>query len=312
MSNDIMKAPSNMPAELMKEFGGGANDLMSGGGGFPVMSIRASKFRVKANGEEGMLKNEQGDPLGSVEVVILWSQAGLSKNYYAKAYAEGDSSAPNCFSLEGDRPDSQSESKQSASCATCPHAVFGSRITPSGTKAKACADSKRMVVTFAGNMDNEEFGGPMLLRVPAASLKGLRQFAQRLNGRNMDFRAIVTKLSFDQEVSFPKLVFKEMRWLTEDELRSALELRNHPNVQAIMGGASEIGTNAPALGDDFDTSVPPPSAALLAQMNGEAPAAPAAAPAPAKAAPKKAAAKKATPPKAEEELGSILNDLELN
>ena len=69
MSNAITIAPKQLPAELASAFGGDRTaDLISSSGGFPVISIRGSKFRVKVAGEEKPLINAQtGDPMPSLQ-----------------------------------------------------------------------------------------------------------------------------------------------------------------------------------------------------------------------------------------------------
>jgi hypothetical protein len=317
MTSDIIAiTPTALPAELEEEFGGNADDLISASGGFPVLSIRGSKWRAKVSGEEHVLKVD-GNPMAEVDLVILAAQTGLSKNYYESNYAEGDNAAPACYSIDGEKPDGGAEKPQAASCAVCPRAVWGSKITEAGKKGKQCSDSKRLVVTFASNIPNEELGGPMLLRVPAASLKDLTSFARQLNAKNIDYKRIAVKMGFDETLSYPKLTFKAAYPLDTDELYEVRDARQHENVANILSGAP--------------SDVPKPAApakpkAVDTEFAGrpEKKVAPIIEPAPAEAAPadegpkvtvkkRRAAAKpeEKTPPKPEEELGSILGSLEL-
>lgn len=240
MSNAITIAPKKLPAELAAVFGGDRTaDLISSSGGFPVISIRGSKFRVKVAGEEKPLINaETGDPMPSLELVLLDWQKGLSKIYYRKSYQEGDDSAPDCWSIDGEKPDPAAENKQSPSCAACPHNVWGSKISEQGNKTKACSDSKRVAVTFASNLHNEELGGPMLLRVPAASLKDLTAFARGMVAKGFNASTIVVRIGFDISTSFPKLTFKAVRPLNEDELYTVAELIHSEQVATIMQSAA--------------------------------------------------------------------------
>jgi len=240
MSNAITIAPNKLPADLAAVFGGDRTaDLISSSGGFPVISIRGSKFRVKVSGEEKPLVNaETGDPMPSLELVLLDWQKGLSKIYYRKSYQEGDDSAPDCWSIDGEKPDPAAENKQSPSCASCPHNVWGSKITEQGNKTKACSDSKRVAVTFASNLHNEELGGPMLLRVPAASLKDLTAFARGMVAKGFNASTIVVRIGFDISTSFPKLTFKAVRPLNEEELYTVAELIHSEQVATIMQSAA--------------------------------------------------------------------------
>lgn len=303
MSKELATPNANLPAALRAAFEQNhTSDLISSSGGFPVLSIRGKAFRVKVSGEESPLINaETGDPLPSLELVLLGWQKGLSKIYYQNAYQEGDDEPPACFSVDGVYPDPQAAKKQARSCAECPHNVWGSKISPQGNKTKACSDSKRLAVTFASNLHNEELGGPMLLRVPAASLKDLTTFARNMVAKGYNANTIVVRIGFDIQVSFPKLTFKAVRALREEELYTVAELIQSEQVATIMSSAPVEA--APAA--------PPPKPQLVVDTEfDEEPVAPppvaVAKPAPAKPAPAKAAKPapaKAAAPKEPEDTG---------
>lgn len=204
------------------------DDLIEGaGGGFGVMSFRGSKFRVKSGGEETLITDADGDPVPSVPLVLVKAQREISKIFYKKNYEEGDDAAPDCFSLDGISPDQASPEPQANKCANCPMNEWGSRITDSGKKAKKCSDNRRIAVVPAGRRPddadanillNEQYGGPMLLRVPPASLKDMVTYAKSLKAKHdVNYNRVVTLVGFDPDVSFPKLTFKAVRRLTPEE-----------------------------------------------------------------------------------------------
>ena len=100
---------------------------------------------------------------------------------------------------------------RTTTCAGCPQNAWGSRITPAGKKAKACADSKRVAVSPLGDIRNEAFGGPMMLRVPAASLVDFANYGDGMDARGYQYYAVGTKMSFDSAEVYPKLVFEPIR-----------------------------------------------------------------------------------------------------
>lgn len=226
MSNEITKPAANLPASIADLFtvDAVAEDL-SGGvtGGFAIVSIRGSKWRIKHQGNEEPVVNEEGEPKPSLEVVLVDASPKLSKIYYAENYSEGDAEAPDCSSINGEFPDAGVPNKQSDNCATCTHNQWGSRITESGKKAKACHDSRRIAVVPLGDLVNETYGGPMLLRVPAASLGDLKTFDSQLRGKGINYRTIGVRLGFDLDASYPKLTFKAVRLLNQDELTIVAE-----------------------------------------------------------------------------------------
>lgn len=238
---------AGVPAELTDLLGGAdANDDLSSGvsGGFSVISFRGSKWRVKHAGDETLLTDSEGETLPSIRVVMLKANKNISKNYYKEGYVEGSADAPTCFSVDGVKPDSAVENPQSPQCANCPHNQFGSRITDTGSKAKACSDSRRVAVIPEGDPANEQFGGPMLLRVPAASLSELAQFGKAMKGKGYPYNTIVTRISFDPDTAYPRLKFNAVRPLNQDEAGEVIEcLKDEEYLQKldfILAQAVEI------------------------------------------------------------------------
>lgn len=186
---------------------------------FSVASVRGKVFRIKYRGEEEMVADatRPGQPAASMDVVVVGVAKHISKQWFLKGYTDGADEGPACFSLDGVTPDSTSPQKQSALCANCPHNQWGSRMTEAGKKAKACADTRRLAIVPAGDLENEVFGGPTLLRIPPMSLNNLATYAAQLARRGAPIESVVTRLSFDYEVAYPHLIFSAERWLSEEE-----------------------------------------------------------------------------------------------
>jgi hypothetical protein len=215
---------------------------------FPVMSFRGKVWRVRYQGEAKPILMD-GDPVPAILCVIVQANPQLSKLYYKGAYEEGSSDAPTCFSLDGVKPDASSENVQCTSCAACPHNVWGSKITPQGTKTKACSDSRRVAVVPYPDLANEAYGGPMLLRVPPASFKELVRYSSHLDEIGGQFSAVVTRIGFDLEAAFPKLVMREVRALSADEYRQVIGMRDMETVERMLSATeSQIADVAPDPG----------------------------------------------------------------
>lgn len=236
--NNIVQINKNIPAALRAVLGDEINDDLSAGikSSFGIVSIRGGTWKIKYDGDEEPILNEDGDPQPGLEVVIVKSAPNISKIFYEEGYTEGSDAAPTCFSNEGIVPDPESENPQASSCAACPQNAWGSRITDSNKKAKACADSRRIAVAPADDIANEVMGGPMLLRVPAASLKDLAAFGKAVARKGTHYQAIVIRLSFDPEAAYPKLRYKAVRKLTDDEGEQIAEhLANTDLLDGILG-----------------------------------------------------------------------------
>jgi hypothetical protein len=263
-----------VPQKLVDTLGGDNQDLSSGvRGGYSVLSIRGSRWHVKVGDEETTITDsETGDPVGSLRLVLVKASPNVSKNYYAGGYEEGSNEAPACWSIDGITPDPAAD-KQAASCAVCPKNVFGSRVTDAGKKVKACSDSRRLAVIPEGDFKNEVYGGPMLLRVPASSLSNLSQYGKKMTNRGFPYNTIVTRVSFDHSVSFPKLEFNAVRPLTDDEADEIIQLLNDhefaDKIEAVLAKDLEVvPTNVEA--DDEPLFEEPPKAEPKAKAKAPA------------------------------------------
>ena len=284
MANDLAVFQEQGHFDIAPQFANAVipDDLSAGvGGGFAVISMRGGKWRIKHQGNELPITDANGDPVGSLEIVVLKANPYLTKQFYGKSYEEGDSGAPVCFSLDGVKPAEGVEQVQAKTCASCPQNVFGSRITPAGKKAKACQDNRKLAVTPLQDLRNEAFGGPMLFRVPPSALKDFAQFSDQWKARGYPYNALAVRIGFDLSASYPKPTIRAIRPLTSDEADTVLELAHSDAVEKILA--------------DFDA---PAAAEAAPEVEGfeqpQAAAAPAPAPKPAPAA-KPAAAPAAKP-----------------
>jgi len=186
-------------------------------GGFPVVSIKGKVFHIQRGDERTLVtKGEDDEPAASLETVILAVNPDKSKVFYDSGYEEGSVAKPTCYSNTGGEPAADADEPQAKKCAVCPHNQWGSRITDNGGKGKACSDSMRLAIAPSGQLND-----PMLIRVPAASLKTLGQYGAQLAKRGVEPLHVVTRIGFDYNVAHPSLTFKAMRFIEPDELAEA-------------------------------------------------------------------------------------------
>lgn len=232
MSNAIIPADIRVPAHVAERVGtpSALSQSMTGGitGGstFPRISIKGARFRIVEGDTETVLDSTV------LDVVIVGANPRLSKTWYAKAWSkDAEPTAPDCFSLDGVRPDPESEDPQSDLCANCPQNAWGSKVTPTGQEIKACADQKRLAVVAA---DDPE-GPAYLLQVTPAALKGLNQYQKELSVRGIPAEIVKTRISFDTDASFPKLKFGFGGFLQPEEQQIVDKLFGTPEVKEITG-----------------------------------------------------------------------------
>lgn len=269
-----------------------ANDLAGGiTGGYGLIGFRGKVWSIRHKGVEQQLMRDDGDgPRGSIDVVILKANPHLSKNWYENGFVEGSNAPPDCSSANGVYPDQGVPKKQSNVCLTCPKNAWGSATGGSG-KGKACGDHRRMAVVPVADIKNELFGGPLLLRCPAASLQDLAAFSQKLAQLGYPYYAVAVKIGFDPAESFPKFTFSAIRPLTDAEADMVIEHQRGDAVGRVIADAVDPAAAAAAQ-IAAPTPAPDPSVAALPPRAAVAPtpaAPPPVQPAPAPAAPAPAA-----------------------
>jgi len=235
MSTDLsLFEDADLPDHVRDLFGELSDDLSSGvSAGFPVISYRGKRWAVNEGGVQKVLTRTvdgEEEPVPHIDVIIVKANPNISKIYYEGGYEEGSNEKPTCYSLDGRVPARDAQEPQAQACLACPHNVWGSRITENNSKGKACSDNRRLAVVFPGMMDK-----PMLLRVPAGSLKDLMQYGEALKRRKVPYQAVLTRISFDVDAAHPKFVFKARSWLTKAEMKQVAELMQKDIIQQILG-----------------------------------------------------------------------------
>jgi hypothetical protein len=197
-----------------------AKSLAGGGvgGGGKRISIKGGVFRLMADGKEITSIDDR-----HLDVVIVNAASKISRTYYAGTYEEGNTSAPNCWSADGETPDASIDEPQASNCASCPMNVKGS----GQGESKACRFSQRLAVVLANDIQ----GDVMQLTLAATSIFGkeegdkrpLQAYARYLAAQNINPETLVTRLRFDTKAAVPKLFFQPLRWLEDDEYAVAVE-----------------------------------------------------------------------------------------
>jgi hypothetical protein len=242
MSNALTLPKGFGPVSSVLAGKANANDELGSGiqSSYGIIGYRGKVWSTKYQGKETPLMREDGDgPRGSVEVVIVKAATAIAKIFYKNGYQDGANAAPDCWSSDGIRPDAAAQGKQSPTCANCPMNAWGSRVTDSGKPGKACSDSRRVAVVPANDLANEIMGGPMLLRVPAASLKDLKAYGELLNSYGYPYYGVATRISFDPKEAFPKMVFAAIRPLDDAEASEVQTLRGDKRVSAVLSEAAQ-------------------------------------------------------------------------
>jgi len=241
--------PSQLPSfaknvelsDLAKSLAGGG-----GGGNGKRISIKGGVFRLLAGSEEVASIDDR-----HLDVVVVQAAPKISRTFYAGTYEEGASKGPECWSADGETPDSSVKEPQASNCASCPQNAAGS----GQGNSRACRFSQRLAVVVADDIA----GDIMQLTLSATSIFGkeegdkrpLQAYARFLAAQSISPETVVTRLRFDTKAAVPKLFFQPMRWLSEEEYESVKEKSESKEAkQAVtMSVSQSAGTKkaAPAL-----------------------------------------------------------------
>lgn len=250
--------------------------------GFAVISLKGKTWRIIYQGvDRPVTRPDDGTAAAALQVIVVASTPDLSKVYYKGEYVEGSDSPPDCFSNDGIKPDRSVQTPVNPMCATCPMNVWGSKTTAQGKATKACSDSKRLAILplpqpgVVGDdaldiIDNEAYGGAMMLRLPAASLAEIAAYDSFIRSAGFPMYAVGTQLSFDMESAFPKVMFKPVRPLTPDEFAVVMEYRDSPVVRDMLGISAPQGAAQAPAQPQAQTVDPAVEAAAQAKAKAEA------------------------------------------
>ena len=187
------------------------NELAAGVlGGFAVVTYKGKEWNVKYQGVKTLITRNDvhgdgsTDPAASLEVVIVKSIAGHHQDLVREGVGGRARTAPRTASRRtASRPTPTRRRSRTPSARPASGTPSGP-ARQEGFRGKACQDSRRVAIVPAKDIDNEAFGGPMLLRVPPASLKELVKHATALDQQGLQYFGVVSKISFTSD-SYPTL-----------------------------------------------------------------------------------------------------------
>lgn len=291
MSNVAVFNPAQLPAFARKGEMSAIAKALAGGSAQTGkrLSIKGSVFRLIVDGKEVGAMDER-----FLDVVIVNAAPKVSRTYYEGTYDEGKATAPKCWSQDGDKPDASIKQPMHSNCANCPMNAKGSGQGDS----RACRFSQRLAVVLANDVE----GDVLQLSLAATSIFGkaegdnrpLQEYSRWLIAQGVDPTQVVTRLKFDTKAPVPKLFFRAMRWLTDDEFATTQEKgQSEDAIKAITmtvsqtdGVGAAVAAPAPFAGtppkakaaaapapaaDEDDEEAPPPAPKAKAKKAAPAP-----------------------------------------
>jgi hypothetical protein len=295
----MFKANSLVSSDLFKKLMDVNKTLAGGGGGTSRrISIKGGRFREMVNGEQVRVNSS-----GSLNIVLL-SSSKIGRTYFEGAYDPENPSAPSCWSPDSEKPDAAvpAENRKAAACRDCPMNIKGSGQGDS----RACRFNVRLAVAIEGSYDKV-----YQIQLPATSLfgdakdgkMGMQAYAKFMTANETPMIAVVTQMYFDENSETPKLYFRPLRPLNEDELNAVLKLAEHEDVEKAItltvyqqdkDGEKKAAPKAAAKVEKKPAPKPEPE---QMEMNFDAPV----------QEPKRVETKQTTTSAAPEQLGSVLS-----
>lgn len=202
----------------------------STGGGGKRISIRGGVFRLLVNGEELMTNEDR-----AMNIVIVGASP-IGRQYYESVYdAEAAPKAPTCWSVDGNKPSPDAENPQADTCMSCPQNVKGS----GQGESRACRYQQRLAVVLEGDLSGDVYQLPL----PSTSIFGegvngqklpMQAYARFMAQNKIPVRAVVTEMRFDTSSATPKLTFRAVRPLTEDEYNTCVAQGNSEDAKRAI------------------------------------------------------------------------------
>jgi hypothetical protein len=223
--SDLTIFSQNLPAHLRAlELDATTKALMGGSGGSKRISIEGGVWRMLVNGKE-VAQNEER----SMNVVIVAAAPKVSRIFYAGVYKKGVISQPDCWSADGETPDTKAREPQASKCSSCPQNIKGS----GQGDTRACRFQQRLAVV----LENDISGDIYQLSLPSTSIFGagengkwpLQTYAKMVASKGVPITSVVTEMRFDTNSSTPKLTFKPVRFLETQEFMDAVEQGKTPD-----------------------------------------------------------------------------------
>lgn len=259
----------------------------------PSLSYEGKVWTISANGERTKLMKRDADgdeiPMAVMRVAVLDYAKRRGRAYYEGTYDPGKPGAPLCWSEDGIKPHPSVAEPKCGTCDGCPLAVKGSKVTDSGKAVTACSQHRMVVVAPIGKLNM-----PLRMKLaitsdwdknsPELEKEGwfaFNNYTDFLRTKGINHTAtVVTKMRFDPNVAYPKVMFSPDRWLNEDEAATVKPLLKSEQVSSLLAGTyTPAGVDgkrideepkvapkaaakpAPVDDDDEDEVIPPPKKA---------------------------------------------------
>jgi hypothetical protein len=230
------------------------------------LSIKGNVFREMIGSKEYRVSEDR-----AIGIVIIKAAATNHRTYFAGSYVEGQNASPTCWSHDQQvsAPEVPEDQRQSRKCMDCPQNVKGS----GQGESRACRFKRNVAVLLEGEINKQEV---YQLTLPATSIFGdgekgklpLEAYARHLKAHGTPIAGVITEMRFDTASPTPKLTFKPVRPITEEELADIREARNSKEADEAIKLVVNLSPKKPAaaLFEDAPEEKPAPKAKAVPKV----------------------------------------------
>lgn len=246
----IFNSIPNLPADLAAFFEEESN--ITPKQTVPTLSYEGKVWTIGLNGEKTKLIKKDPDtgdesPVPIMRVVILDYNKQRGRAYYEGAYDPSKVAMPACWSDNGVTPAEGVKEPKGSACAKCPMSVKGSKVTEQGKSVTACSEHRMVVVVPAARLGFE----PLRLKIAITSdydgqspdhvaqgWYAFKNYTDMLCANQVAHTAmLVTKMKFDPNVAYPKILFSTDKWLTAEQMAELVPIVKGEKVAALISGS---------------------------------------------------------------------------
>ncbi len=281
-----MFSPNAMPAHIADMFADDDVSNIQDRVTVPSLSPEGKTWTISLDGTKTKItrKNADGDEevVQTMRVVVLAFAPNRGRAYYPGTYDAAKPGVPECWSDDGIAPPAAVKEPKSVSCATCPLSIKGSKQTDNGKSVTACAQHLMLAIVPANNLGFTALRlklaitsvwdkqSPDLEKKHWFAFDNYKEFLR--SNKVLHTGAIVTKMSFDPNVPYPKVIFSNDRWLTAEELEVVKPRFKSDEVQALISGTwTPAGVDGKRLAAPVDDDDDAPVAAASVKVNAVKP-----------------------------------------
>lgn len=227
-------------ANALGDMGTNIQDRMT----VPSLSYEGKTWTIVMDGNKNKLQSQNSDgdmvPIPVMRMVVLNYNPDRGRAYYPGTYNPSQTAQPDCWSANGKEPDPSAKNRQSTQCNGCPMSVKGSKVQD-GKEMVACSSHRMIAIAPAFEIDSQ----PLRLKIAVTSdydkevvehgWFAFRQYTDFLKSRGISHTAlVVTKVKFDPNVAYPKLLFSLDRLLTVEEVAQVQKALANPKVEELL------------------------------------------------------------------------------